>query len=79
MPDIILSAAAAENEGWRTVNELMPKIYDEATSLDSVLTGDYYVPAIELPEDDDRSIGKWEWIHRVYLEEKNRFCSITCF
>lgn len=54
-----------------TMNELKPKIYDEATSLDYVLAGDYYVPAIELPEDDDRPIGKWGRIHRVYLEETN--------
>ena len=27
--------------------------------------------AIELPEDDDRPIGKWGWMHRAYLEETN--------
>ena len=54
-----------------TMNELKPKIYDEVTSLDYVLVGVYYVPAIELPEDDDRPIGKWGRIHRVYPEETN--------
>ena len=61
------------------MDELKPSIHDEANGLDYVLAGNYYIPVIDLPEDDDRSIGKWEWIHRVYLEEKNRFCSITCF
>ena len=31
--------------------------------------GDYYIPAIELPEDDDRPIGKWGRMHRAYLKE----------
>ena len=31
----------------------------------------YYIPAIELPEDDDRPIGKWGRMHRAYLEETN--------
>ena len=53
------------------MNELKPKIYDEAASLDYVLTGGYYVPVIELPEDNDRPIGKWGRIHSVYLEETN--------
>ena len=51
------------------MNELKPKIHDEANGLDYVLVGDYYIPAIELPEDDDRPIGKWGLMHRAYLEE----------
>ena len=31
----------------------------------------YYIPAIELPEDDDRPIGKWGRMHWAYLEETN--------
>ena len=46
-------------------------IHDEATGLDYVLAGDYYIPAIGLPEDDDRPIGKWGRMHRAYLEETN--------
>lgn len=53
------------------MNDLKPRIYDEATGLDYVLVGDYYIPAIELPEDDDRPIGKWGQMHRAYLEETN--------
>ena len=53
------------------MNELKPRIHDEATGLDYVLVGDYYIPVIELPEDDDRPIGKWGRMHRAYLEETN--------
>ena len=53
------------------MNELMPRIHDETSGLDYVLVGDYYIPAIELPESDDRSIGKWGRMHRAYLEETN--------
>ena len=53
------------------MNELKPRIHDEMNSLDYVLVGDYYIPAIELPESDDRPIGKWGRMHRTYLEETN--------
>ena len=53
------------------MNELKPKIHDEVNDLDYVLVGDYYIPAIELPEGDDRLIGKWGRMHRAYLEETN--------
>ena len=51
------------------MDELKPSIHDEATGLDYVLVGDYYIPTIELSEDDDRPIGKWGRMHRAYLEE----------
>ena len=41
------------------MNELKSKIHDETSGLDYVLAGDYYIPAIELLEGDDRPIGKW--------------------
>ena len=53
------------------MNELKPSIHDEANGLDYVLAGDYYIPAIKLPEDDDRPVGKWGQMHRAYLEETN--------
>ena len=53
------------------MNELKARIHDETNGLDYILAGDYYIPAIELPEDDDRPIGKWGRMHRVYLEETN--------
>ncbi len=53
------------------MSELKPNIHDEANGLDYVLAGDYYIPAIELPGDNDRPIGKWGRMHQVYLEETN--------
>ena len=53
------------------MDELKPSIHDEANDLDYVLVGDYYIPAIGLPEDVDRPIGKWGRMHRAYLEETN--------
>ena len=53
------------------MDELKPSIHDEANGLNYILVGDYYIPAIELPEDDDRSIGKWGRMHWAYLEETN--------
>ena len=53
------------------MEELKPNIHDATNGLDYVLAGDYYIPAIELPEDNDRPIGKWGRMHRTYLEETN--------
>ena len=53
------------------MTELKPKIHDETSGLDYILVGDYYIPIIELPESNDRPIGKWGRMHRVYLEETN--------
>ncbi|MEY8338899.1 TnpV protein [Lachnospiraceae bacterium 62-35] len=53
------------------MSELKPSIHNEANGLDYVLAGDYYIPAIGLPEGNDRPIGKWGRMHRAYLEETN--------
>lgn len=53
------------------MSELKPRIHDEDTGIDYVLAGDYYIPTIELPEGDDRSIEKWGRMYQAYLEETN--------
>ena len=53
------------------MDKLEPRIHDGANGLDYILVGDYYIPTIELSEDDDRPIGKWGRMHRAYLEETN--------
>ena len=53
------------------MDELKSSIHDETNGLDYILAGDYYIPAIGLPEDDDRPIGRWGRMHRAYLEETN--------
>ena len=54
------------------MSELELRIHDEANGLDYVLVGDYYIPALELPESDDRPVGTWGRMHRAYLEETNQ-------
>lgn len=53
------------------MSELKPRIHDEGNGLDYVLVGDYYIPTIELSENDDCPIGKWGRLHRAYLEGTN--------
>lgn len=53
------------------MSELKTRFHNETSGLDYVLVGDYYIPVIELPESDDRPIGKWGRVHRAYLEETN--------
>ena len=56
------------------MNELKPSIHDEANGLDYVLVGDYYIPAIELPEDDDRPVGKWDGCTGHIWKKRTRSC-----
>lgn len=53
------------------MSEFKPRIHDEKNGLDYVLVGDYYIPVVELLEDDDRPVGKWGRMHITYLEETN--------
>lgn len=53
------------------MQELKAKIYDKTNGISYTLVGDYYIPNVKLPEDDDRPIGKWGRMHRAYLEETN--------
>ena len=50
------------------MKELKQRIHENG--IDYVLVGDYYIPAVKLP-DDDRPIGKWGRMHRAYLEDTN--------
>ena len=47
--------------------KLKPKIRDNRNGLDYVLTDNYYLPALKLPE-DKRPIGHWGRLHREYLK-----------
>ena len=59
------------------MSELKPTIHDEANNLDYILVGDYYIPAIELPENDDRPIKKWGGCTGRTWKKRTHFCSIT--
>jgi len=50
------------------MKELKQRIHENG--IDYVLVGDYYIPAIKLPE-EERPIGKWGRMHRAYLEDTN--------
>ena len=49
------------------MNKLQHHIHDNRNGLDYVLTDNYYLPALRLPE-DNRPIGRWGRLHREYLK-----------
>ena len=44
------------------MKELKQRIHENG--IDYVLVGDYYIPAVKLPE-EERPIGKWGRMHRI--------------
>ena len=53
---------------------MLPKHYtNEKTGISYTLHGDYYLPDLKLPEDEDkRTIGKWGNMHKSYLQHHKR-------
>ena len=53
---------------------MLPKHYtNEKTGISYTLYGDYYLPDLKLPEDEDkRTIGKWGNMHKSYLQQHKR-------
>lgn len=53
---------------------MLPKHYtNEQTGISYTLHGDYYLPDLVLPEDEDkRPIGKWGSLHKSYLQQHKR-------
>ena len=47
--------------------KLEPRIHDSRNGLDYVLTDNYYLPALRLPE-DRCPIGRWGRLHKEYLK-----------
>ena len=47
--------------------KLEPRIHDSRNGLDYVLTDNYYLPTLRLPE-DKRPIGRWGRLHKEYLK-----------
>lgn len=50
------------------MEELRKHIYDEHNGLHYTLVGDYYIPDLQLPE-ENRPIGFWGRIHKDYLAQ----------
>ena len=59
------------------MDELKPSIHDEANDLDYVLVGDYYIPAIGLPEDDDPPSGSGGGCTGRIWKKRIHSCSTT--
>ena len=53
---------------------MLPKHYtNEQTGISYTLHGDYYLPALVLPEqEDNRPIGKWGNLRKRYLQQHKR-------
>ena len=58
---------------------MLPKHYtNEKTGISYTLHGDYYLPDLALPEqEDNRPIGKWGNLHKRYLQQHKRVFYIT--
>ena len=53
-------------------------ITDEKTGIGYTLQGDYYLPDLALPVEEEQPIGIWGQRHRRYLKEQNRslYCNL---
>jgi len=51
------------------MTEMKKHIYDENNGLWYERIGDYYIPVLTLPSEEQRPIGKWGRMHRDYLEQ----------
>ena len=47
-------------------------IYDEKNGLWYELQGDYYIPCLKLPEEEQQSIGVWGQRHLRYIEQHRK-------
>lgn len=47
-------------------------IYDDKNGLGYTLYGDYYLPDLELPEDEEAHYGKYEVLRKTYLKEQGK-------
>lgn len=48
------------------------RIYDEKNELWYELQGDYYLPCLSLPEEEQKSVGIWGQRHLRYIKEHKR-------
>ena len=50
----------------------MQVIYDEKNGLWYELQGDYYIPCLKLPEEEQQPIGLWGQRHLIYLKQSHK-------
>ena len=53
------------------------RIYDENNGLWYVKQGDYYLPELALPPEEEKPIGLWGQRHLQYLKEHKQFIYIN--
>ena len=53
------------------------RIYNEQTGISYTLQGDYYLPNLALPEQDDEPIGLWGQRHLKYIKQHRKILYIN--
>lgn len=53
------------------------RIFNEQTGISYTLQGDYYLPVLALPEQEDRSIGLWGQRHLKYIKQHRKILYIN--
>ena len=48
------------------------RIYNEQTGISYTLQGDYYLPDLALPEQEDKPIGLWGQRHSRYIKQHRK-------
>lgn len=53
------------------------RIYNEHTGISYTLQGDYYLPDLALPEQEDKPIGLWGQRHLRYMKQHRKILYIN--
>ena len=53
------------------------RIFNEQTGISYTLQGDYYLPNLALPEQDDEPIGLWGQRHLKYIKQHRKILYIN--
>ena len=53
------------------------RIYNEHTGISYTLQGDYYLPDLKLPEQEDKSIGLWGQRYLKYIKQHRKVLYIN--
>lgn len=48
------------------------RIYNEKTGISYTLQGDYYLPDLKLPDEENKHIGLWGQRHARYLKQNHK-------
>ena len=53
------------------------RIYNEQTGISYTLQGDYYLPDLKLPDQEDKPIGLWGQRHLRYIKQHRKILYIN--